>query len=179
MVTYQQNEKLTKDNDQLREKNEAMKIKLMKQECEESQLKRSIEDICVELPQCNISPNAPLSQKVKIIVARAKDVEEIIEKMDVEHKARIAELEAIELGTPHEECEAQVTELHGYDTTIETSLAKTQKLLDQATETWTTMGDIDGLIEVCEALQRNQKELDELIVKMEYLTPLQCMLKMR
>ena len=63
---------------------------MMKKEYEENQLKHSIEDLCVELPQCNILLEALLSQKVKIIIARAKDSEEMIEKMDVEHKARIA-----------------------------------------------------------------------------------------
>ena len=40
------------------------------------------------------------------------------------------------------------------------------------------MEDIDGLIEVREALQKNQKELDELMATMKDLTPLQRMLQM-
>ena len=56
--------------------------------------------------------------------------------------------------------------------TIETRLVETQKLLDKATETWTTMEDIDGLNEVHEALQKNRNELDELTVTMKYLIPL-------
>ena len=36
---FQKNEKLTKDNDQLRANHDAMKVKLMKQEYEEIQLK--------------------------------------------------------------------------------------------------------------------------------------------
>ena len=61
---------------------------------------------------------------------------------------------------------------------IEIHLAETHKLLDEATNTWKTMEDIDGLIEVREALQRNQKELDELTTTMKDLTPLQRMLQM-
>lgn len=100
IITYQENEKLTKDNDQLRAKNESMKIKMMKQEYEESELKRSIEDLRTELPQCNISLDAPLSQKVKINVAKTKDLEETIEKMDAEHKACITKLKAKVPGMP-------------------------------------------------------------------------------
>ena len=59
----------------------------MKKEYEESQLKKTIEDLCVALHQCIISPEALLSQKLKIIVAREKDLEETIEKMDAKHKA--------------------------------------------------------------------------------------------
>ena len=36
LATFQQNEKLAKDNDQLQAKNESISIKLMKQEYEES-----------------------------------------------------------------------------------------------------------------------------------------------
>ena len=64
-----------------------------------------IKDLCVELPQCNIQLETPLLQKVKIIAARAKDLEETIERMDAEHKARIVELEAKAPRTPPEECE--------------------------------------------------------------------------
>lgn len=63
-------------------------------------MKQKIEDLCVELPQCNISPDAPLSQKVKTIIAKAKDLKETIERMDVEHNAHIVELEARAPGTP-------------------------------------------------------------------------------
>lgn len=52
-------------------------------------------------------------------------------------------------------------------------------MLDEATQTWTTMEDIDGLKEVHTTLQKNQQELDELTMTMKYLIPLQCMLKMR
>ena len=79
-------------------------------------------------------------------------MEETIEKMDVEHKARIAELEARVPGMPPKEHKSWVAELQDYATTIETRLAETQKLLDEATETWTTMEDIAGLIESRKAL---------------------------
>ena len=40
------------------------------------------------------------------------------------------------------------------------------------------MEDIDDLVEVYEALKKNQKELDEVTTTMKYLVLLQCMLKM-
>ena len=132
-----------------------MKIKLMKQEYEESQMKQTIEDLCAELPQFNISSEAPLSQKVKIIVEKEKDFEETIEKMDAENKARIVELEARAPRMPPIECGARVAELQSCAATIETRLAETHKLLNETTETWITMEGIDGLKEVHEALQMN------------------------
>ena len=70
VATYQQNEKLAKENDQLQERNKSISTKLTQKEYEESQLKQMIEDLCVELPQCNISMEASMSQKVNIIVAK-------------------------------------------------------------------------------------------------------------
>lgn len=63
-------------------------------------MEKMINDLYVEFPHCNILADAVLPQKVKIIVSRAKDLEEKIEKMDAEHKARIAELEARTPGIP-------------------------------------------------------------------------------
>ena len=40
------------------------------------------------------------------------------------------------------------------------------------------MEDHDGLVEVHAALQKNQRELDEVATVMKDLAPLQCMLKM-
>ena len=112
-------------------------------------------DLHVELPQCNIQQQAPLSQKVKIIIARENNLEETIEKMDAEHKARITELEAKQPGTLPEEREARFVAVQSYATTIELHLDETQKLLDEGTSTWTTMEDIDALVEGREALQKN------------------------
>ena len=50
----------------------------------------------MELPQCNINPKASFLQKVKVIVGRAKELEETVEKMDVEYKAHIVELDRVQ-----------------------------------------------------------------------------------
>ena len=171
-MTYQQNEKFMKENDQLWSGNESISMKLLKKEHEENKLKHAIDDLCAELPQCNIQPETPLLQKVKIITAKAKDLEETIEKMDAKHKAHIAELEARELETPPKEHKARVVELQGYAAMITLHLAETHKFLDEATTTWTNMEDLDDLVEVCVVLQKNQKELDEVTATMKGLVPL-------
>ena len=48
----------------------------------------------MELPQCNIEFALPLTQKVRRIADRAKALEEIVTKMEEDHKVQIAELEA-------------------------------------------------------------------------------------
>lgn len=44
--TYQRNGQLIKANDQLQAQHDAIKVELMKQQYEESQFKKTIEDIC-------------------------------------------------------------------------------------------------------------------------------------
>ena len=51
-------------------------------------------------------------------------------EIEVEHKARIIELETKTLGTPPMEWEAQVVELKGYAMTIDSLLVEMQNLLD-------------------------------------------------
>ena len=115
-------------------------------------MEKRIEDLCLEFPHCNIPSNAALPQKVKIIVSRAKDLEETIEKMDAENKARIAELEMRTPGTPLVEREARAQELRGYVEILEPRFAEAQQLLNDASQTWTDMEEIDGLVKFREAL---------------------------
>lgn len=139
----------------------------MKQEYEESQLKWSIEELCEELPQCNISLDDMLPQQVKRIIARVKDLDDSMErmkvehksriaKMEVEHKARIAELETKEPGTPPVENEARAVELQACAPTIDSHLVEMKQLLNEEMHMWMTMEEIDALIEVRASLQKNQ-----------------------
>ena len=70
-------------------------------------MEKTINDLCAEFPHCNIPADAAFLQKFKIFVSKAKDLEETIEKMDVEHKACIIKLEEKTPGTPPAEREAQ------------------------------------------------------------------------
>ena len=61
----------------------------------------------MELPQCNIEFTLPILQKVRRVADIAKALEETVvrmnetvAKMEEDHKAQIAELEARPLGTP-------------------------------------------------------------------------------
>ena len=87
------------------------------------------------------------------------------------------ELEAKDPVTPLEEHEARVVELKGFAATLALHLADTQKLLDNTTSTWATMEELEDLVEVCIALQKNQQELDAVADAMKDLALLQCMLK--
>ena len=96
LITHAQNEKLQKENYQLQLQNRTISVKLVEKEEEEHMLKQVVTDLCAELPQCHINLEALLLQKVKVIIGRAREIEAKVEKMDVEYKARIAELESRE-----------------------------------------------------------------------------------
>ena len=137
-----------------------------------------IEDLCAELPQCNIQPETSLLQKVNIIVARAKDLEETIERMDMEHKSRITELEAKAPETSSEELKERTQALQAFSATIAKHLEDAQKLLDETTNAWATMNDIENMVNVHEAIQKTQQEMDTIVVAMKDFPPVQCMIKM-
>lgn len=80
----------------------------------------------------------------------------MIEKMDAEHKARIAELETKTPGMSPVEKEAQTHELKGYVGMVEFHIEEAQKLINDASEAWTNMEDIEGLVKVREQLQTTQ-----------------------
>ena len=105
---------MLKYNEEFRRSVDEVKDKLVMEQYNTSMMEKTIEDLYAEFLQCNIPPDATLPQKVKIIVARAKDLEETIEKLDVKHKACITELEVRTPGTPPTVREARVQELRGY-----------------------------------------------------------------
>lgn len=176
--TYQQNKKLLNDHQELRRSVEETKNQLVQEKYNASQLEKRINDLCAEFPYCNILVDVALPQKVKIIVSKAKDLEEMIEKMDAKHKARIVELEDKSPGTPPMEKEARTQELKGYAGMVEVRIEEAQKLINDASEAWTNMEDIDGLVKVWQQLQTTQREVDALTGTMKDLLPIERMLKM-
>ena len=178
LSNYRQNEKLKKDTDQLQEQNESISVKLTQKEYEKRKLTQVIRYLCVELPKCNIQLETPLLQKVKIIATRAKELEDTIEKMDMEHKAHIVELEAKAPETPLVECEERAQALQAFLATIAKHLEDAQKLLDETTNAWTTMNNIEDLVNVHEAIQKTQREMDTIVAGMKDLPAIQHMIKM-
>ena len=143
-----------------------------------TKLEKMINDVCVEFPHCNIPVDAGLPQKVRIIVSKAKDVEETIEKVDVEHKGRIAEFKVKTLGTPLTEKEVQAQALKGYVGIVEVHIKEAHKLINDVGEAWINMEDIDNLVNVRAQLQAMQREVDTFTNILEDLQPIQRMLKM-
>ena len=88
-----------------------------------------------------------MAQKFKIVASRTKELERYIEKMDVEHQRRIAELEARQPGTPPEEREARALQLKAAAEQMEVQVTACQTLLEQTTVIWACMEDIPAIVD--------------------------------
>ena len=187
--TYQRNEQLTKANDQLQAQHDGIKVELMKQQYEESQFRKAIEELCEQIPQCSLSPNDSLPQRIERIVAREKDIDESMEKMKAEHEARIAEmevehkdhikeLEARRPRTPPKDREKRKKAIQGFVRDIAQHIEEAQKLLEVASASWQAMDEFDDLVAACDEIQETQKQVDTISMSMKALPAIEKMLKM-
>ena len=75
---------MLKDNEELCRRAKDTKNQLVQEKYNATELEKMINDLCAEFPHCNIPVDAVLAQKVRIIVSKANDLEEMIEKMDAD-----------------------------------------------------------------------------------------------
>ena len=94
LATYKQNNQLKQKNAELTAGFQKKAEELRTHEEREQDLHQVLQSIALELPQCNIEFSLPLMQKVRRVAEREKALEETVTKMEEEHKAQIAELEA-------------------------------------------------------------------------------------
>ena len=100
LVTYNQNTQLIQQNAELTTGFQTKVEELRLYEEREQDLSQILQNIALELPQCNIEFSLPLTQKVRRIADREKALEETVVKMEGDHKVQIFELEARAPGTP-------------------------------------------------------------------------------
>ena len=119
-------------------------------------IKQLVVDLCVEIPECNIDPEALLLQTVRVIANQAKVVEERVINMDEEYKAHIMEPETREPMMPPKQRDVRVEEHKATLAMIVLHLEDTQKLLDDTTYAWSTIEEIPDLMIVSEEVQKTQ-----------------------
>ena len=101
----------------------------------------------------------PLTQKVRRITDRAKALEETVTKMEEDHKAQIAELEARAPGTPQAEKEARAEAFRLTVTQMTSRIDDTQSLLDEATKTWSELEEPPKKLELQQSIQNIEKAI--------------------
>ena len=84
LITYNQNAELIQKNAELTTGYQTKAVELRQYEKGDRDLSQVLQNIAVELPQCNLEPELPVTQKVRRIAEREKDLEE--EKVRLEAK---------------------------------------------------------------------------------------------
>ena len=95
----------------------------------------------------------PLTQKVRRVADRAKALEEIVTKMEEDHKAQIVELEDWALGTPQEDKEARVEAFRLISTQMKSRIDDAQSVLADATNTWSELDEHPERVELQQSIQ--------------------------
>ena len=83
----------------------------------------------------------PLMQKVRRVADRANALEETITKMEEDHKAQIAELEARTPGTPQADKEARVEAFRLISAQMKSHIDDAQSVLSDAMNTWSELDE--------------------------------------
>jgi len=112
----------------------------------------------LELPQCNIEFSLPLSQKVRRVADRAKVLEETVTKMEEDHKAQIAELEARAPGTPQANKEARAEAFKLTSTQMKCRIDDAESLLADAMTTWSELDELLAKLELQQCIQNIEKD---------------------
>ena len=94
LTTYNKNAELIQQNAELTVAYQTRDIELRQYKEKEQDLALVLRNIATELPQCDIQPELPATQKIRIIGDRVKALEEEKVKLEEEYKEKIAELEA-------------------------------------------------------------------------------------
>ena len=132
----------------------------------------------MELSQCNIEFALPLTQKVRRIVDRAKALEETVAKMEEDHKAQIAELEARPPGTPQEKKEARVEAFQLTSTQMKSRIDDALSVLADATNTWSELDEPPEKVEIQQSIKQIENTTVAMKEEIKSLAALQKMRKM-
>ena len=60
---------------------------------DEASMRKSMAELCSELPDMQLEPDAPVIENVQKVIVRAKEITLRMDIVDIEYKARIEELE--------------------------------------------------------------------------------------
>ena len=148
LATYNQNTQLIQQNAELTAGFQTKAEELWQYEEREQDLSQVLQNIALELPQCNIEFSLPLTQKGRRIEDRAKALEETVAKMEEDHKVHIAELEARAPGTPEEDKEAWTQAFRITSTQMKCCIDDAESLLADATKTWSELDELPDRMEL-------------------------------
>ena len=137
-----------------------------------------MQNITLELPQCNIYFYLPITQKVRRIVDREKALEETMVKMEEDYRAQITELEARAPGTPQADKEARAEAFRLASTQMKSRIDDARSLLADATKTWSELDELPDRLELQQSIQNIEKTTTAIKEEVKSLGALANMKKM-
>ena len=125
-------------------------------------------ELCLELPNMQLEPEASILDNVEKVVVHAKVLAVRMDTIETEYKAKIAELEQRDLSASAEQLKVDAEEISGK---IEQRLQETMLLLEATTTSWMGIEQIDTINEVHAYIQQVEADIARLKAEMEGLTP--------
>lgn len=138
---------------------------------DEVNMRKSVVELCSELLDMQLEPDALVMENVQKVVLRAKAITLRMETVETQYKARIEELEKrdpiVQLKEADKEVMAQ----------IEYQIADTTHLLETTTKSWIGIEQIETVEEVREKIQQAEADIVKLKEETPGLTPVQRMVQ--
>ena len=124
-------------------------------------------ELCSELQEMQLDPDAPIMENVQKVVLRAKAIAPRVDTVETEYKVRTEELEKRD---PTTQLKEAAKEVMGQ---IAHQIADTTHLLETTTESWTGIEKIETVEEVHEEIRQTEAEIAKLKEETPGLTPVE------
>ena len=184
LATYKQNTQLKQQNAALATSYQIKADELKTYQDRDQELSQVLQSIALELPKCNIELTLPTPQKLRRVADRAKDLEEIVTKMEEtvakmegDHRAQIAELEAQAPGTPHIDKEARIEAFRLTSAQMKSRIDEALSILTEVTNTWAELDAPPKKVEVQQSIQQIENTAAAIKEEIKGLEALQKMRK--
>ena len=138
---------------------------------DEVNMRKSVADLCSELPDMQLEDDACIIDNVQKVVLRAKALAVRMDTMEVEYKALIEELEK---RYPTQQLKATAKEIVEQ---IAYRITNTTHLLETTTESQMGIEQITIVEEVCEEIRQVEAEIAKIKEETLGLTPVQRMVQ--
>ena len=128
----------------------------------EQDLSQVLHNITAKLPQCNLEPELPVTQKVRRIAEREKALEEEKAKLEEDYKAQIAELKARVPDTSEADKEARTQAFKIVATQMKCRIDDVESLLADVKRTWSELEELPDKLDLQQSIQNYEKTIAQM-----------------
>ena len=134
-------------------------------------MRKFMAELCSEISEMQLEPDAPVLENVKKVVLRAKAIALRMDIVEIDYKTKIEELEKWDPTTQLKEVAKEVMEQ------ITHRIADMAHLLETTIESWIGIKKIETVEEVHEEIRQTEAEIAKLKEETLGLTPVQQMVQ--